>query len=388
MSNQISLLDFLGPSSVLLSLMYLWVVFLGCALRRSRVYDVAVVILLGFLAWANTDAADLTGVYMPQYADPMYFLQLGDGDNGWLVLCMAGNLLHLSYNGFACVVTAGATALIAYTARRLTPNESFFLALFLLYPGLLSLVQLRQYVASAVAMAAVLVLVGKEGRWRLLLFVGLLFVAYTIHRSAAFMFLVLLVPLWHAVPRPWRVLVAIVLGVVLVVGLANWDDLAAFFFGEQKTGYYMRAAYGDTSQSSGGNASSFRGGALNALLIVFMAVLVPRCSHLLSDEGVEDPALTAVCSFVNLSCLALVPFVFVTADFMRFERYGYMLALYVLAGMPSLAHKGSVRMLISNKFVIVAICLVYGYFLSMRGSMRTEVWYALLTFEYLPAFFV
>ena len=86
--------------------------------------------------------------------------------------------------------------------------------------------------------------------------------------------------------------------------------------------------------------------------------------------------------FLNLCLLVLVPVVFLTNDFMRFERYGITLALALFAMMPSLKRRAPI---LSCKALYVGVCLLFAFF--YVANTFDSVYVALLNPETIPPFF-
>lgn len=369
-----------NAGTFLLWVAYLTLVFLGLFIRRSKFYDTSFIVFMGLVAWLNTDAADLN-VYMPMYAAPQFDW---DAEPGWLFLCSVGNALGLSYNGFAFLLTLLASTSLVVFARKMTPNESFFLALFLVYPGLLSLVQFRQFIASVIALIGVLVLTSdRKGKWAW--FALLLLAAFLMHRSAIILASLAIVPIYRRVPKRLR-WIAVSLGVYLLVEmLMNAQALSTFFFGDGKTYAYFRSLSGDTSAGSGGNASTLSIALIDISLTFLLCVLVPYFAKWLQEDMVENSSFLRLASFMNIAMVSLVPMLFITEDFMRFERYGFMLALCIFSGMPYLARR---HVLFSCKAFLLTICFAFCWMYSIRGATFDAVTGPLLSFEYFPSLFL
>lgn len=360
---------------------YSILILLGLFVRRSKCYDACFIVFMGVVAWLNTDSADILDVYMPMYAAP----QLDwDTEPGWLFLCSVGNALGLTYNGFAFLLTLLVSTALVVFARKMTPNESFFLALFLVYPGLLSLVQFRQFIASVIALIGVLVLAsGRKGKW--VWFILLLSIAFLMHRSSIILASLAVVPIYRRIPKRLR-WISIAFGAFLLVEVVmNAQIISTFFFGEVKTGAYFRSLSGDTSAGSAGNVSSLSIALIDVFLTALLCVLVPLFAKRLQENAVEDSSFLRLATFANIAMVVLIPMLFITEDFMRFERYGFMLALCVFAGMPYLAKRHA---LFSCKAFLLAICFAFCWMYAIRGATFGAVMGPLLSFEYFPSLFL
>lgn len=363
---------------------YILLIVIGLFVKRSVTYDVLVIAFLGFLAWAATDTADLA-YYTRIYLSPNDYLNV---EGGWRFLCSLGSAFGLSYNGFACVVTVAATTLLVVFARRATPNESFFLSLFLIYPGLISLVQFRQYVASTIVLVGVLVLSEKK-RYSWPVFAGSLVLGFLIHKSSIIVGFIALAPFYNGLNKHGKIIASIVLGMALVVLLAKAKDISFLVFGQEQSEVYLRAASGDTSIQDGGNAISTLGALRNLVFIFGIALLSLYCVALGKKEKnalwIKREPLLELSQFINMAMIALVPFVVISGDFMRFERYGFMFALVIFSYMPYIAKR---HVLFSTKAFYVFVATVFLYFLFLNGGTFDTTVDALLSFEYLPSLFM
>ena len=347
----------------------------GLFLRRSRVYDVAVILFMGILALLNTKAADLQTVYLPIYSNPDFYASTIDP--GWIYLCKFGGLLGLSYNGFACLIAIISTSLFVYFGRKACPNESFFLALFLVYPGLMSLVQFRQFAASALTLIAVLEL-SKGGIRGWISFVITILLAFSIHRSALIVGAVGLMPLFKKFGQRGKYIAFGIAFIILAYVTLHAVSLSNFFFGDYKTSVYL----GETSVDNREN--SFLGGLRNVAYTVGLCLFIPYCCKLINSDGLMGSRrLLDSISFANIMMVAILPFLFVTNDFMRFERYAFSLALAVFSCMPYLRHR---HVLLSCKAFLLLICVLFCYSFVIKGTFDSVIG-ALLSFEYVPRFF-
>lgn len=363
---------------------YIFLIVIGLFVKRSIAYDALVIFFLGFLAWAATDTADLP-YYTRIYLVPNSYLNV---EGGWRFLCSLGTGFGLSYNGFASVVTVAATTLLVIFARRATPNESFFLSLFLIYPGLISLVQFRQYVASTIVLIGALIL-SERKRYGWPVFIGSLVLAFLIHKSSIIVGFVALAPFYSKLSKHGKTITSIALFIALAVLLVKAKEFSFLVFGQEQSEYYLRAASGDMSIQDGGNAISTLGALRNLVFIFGIALLCMYCVALGGKEKtklwIKHDTLLMLSRFINVAMIALVPFVVISGDFMRFERYGFMFALIIFSYMPYIPKR---HVLFSAKAFYVFVAFIFLYFLFLNGGTFDTTVDALLSFEYLPSFFM
>lgn len=387
---------------------YVALVAVGLLLKRSRAYDVATCVFMGLLAYLNTGAADYQTLYLPSYADPG---AVPDLEPGWAVLCQLGNAIGLSYNAFACVLTLATMWGLHAFATRTVRDTSVFLALFLVYPGLMSLVQFRQFVASAFVAAGMLALSRRDARG-IAGFVACMALAGSLHKVALLMLgLVAYLPLawlYHAGRLRKRAAIGVCVGyaVVACVLVAFARPIGTALFGEFKTLAYLHLIGVEQGNLSG--AASFAGGLRNAVYLVGAALIVGNCARLLlpfirgientpqpeplphgedrSSTYAEAPASQRLPSadfvlLVAIACVAmvaLVPFAFITNDFMRLQRYLFVPMLALFANMPAVPLAPKTPRLWTSVWPYLAVCGLFCYSLVIKGTFET-VFVPLLT---------
>ena len=361
---------------------YILLIFIGLFCNNSKIYDFCVIVFMGLVAWLNTGAADYSVVYLPTYLNPF---GVYDMDLGWSWLCALGARVGLYYNGFACILTVVSMILYREFGRKIGTNTSFMLALFLVFPGLMSLVQFRQFVASAVGCVGLAHLWTSKMKSRYVVFGTLMVLAILIHRSAVVLLFALLPTFLAASGKRRRVVVLLVLMAIGCILFVNWRTLSVQLFGEMRTSVYLGA-------SGGSNGVSVLGGLRNAILLLLMAVLPYLCNRYmarikgtLGKELFEWEVGRAPLGilFINVVLLVLVPVVFLTNDFMRFERHGLTMALGLFAMMPSLKKRAPI---LSCKALYVTVCLVFAYF--YVANTFDSVYVPLLNPQSIPPFFI
>lgn len=332
---------------------YIALIVVGLFLRNSKPYALAVILFMGFLAWDNTGAADYYNIYWLPYQDPSVWL---DFEPGWRFLCELGGHVGLSYNGFACLVAMLSTALLYTFAKGAHVNTSLFLSLFLIYPGPMSLVQFRQFIASTIVAGGLLFLLRSE-RSKYIAYAFIALLAYSIHRSALLMLPAVFFPIALHAGKRERILLALIALVFAAYVTINAEVLSTYFFGEAKTSAYLLQ-----TESIVGEATRL-GGIRNVVyLIGFAALSLYLHKFSKRDEigakvvgGTRGDFWAAILG-VNIIVLLLVPFATITNDFMRFQRYAftYSIAFFSLMPMLSVRHR-----LLSCKAFYAFVCLAF-----------------------------
>lgn len=356
---------------------YMTVMLTGFFVGRSRVHMASFIALFASIALLNTDAADFESVYQPIYRNPD--LYRGVIEPGWLYLCIAGRSIGMSYSLFAAVLSGLSSALLLFVVWRTTDNPSFFASLYLMYPGLISLVQLRQFVASSVVVLAIYVL-SRNGRKSLVLFVLIVLVAVSLHRTALILAILPVIQIYITAERMERTLLGVMAIGAATVMVVDAQTVASHLFGESRTTLYLGVST-YTSEGSG-----ILGGASNAILIMLVWMLVSSgCSvGSTSDKSDSVDQFRRYVHFSNVITMTLIPFVFVSTDFMRFERYAFILSMIDSSRRVSPAWRERSVMVM---FASIAIAILFAYFLILWNNYNTVV-VPLLTFEYWPSLFL
>ena len=358
---------------------YIGLIVAGLFLKGSKPYAIAVILFIGILAWNNTDAADYYSIYWRPYQNPTAFTGL---EPGWRALCQMGGALGLSYNGFACILAVLSTAFLYMFAKGSGVNTSYFLALFLVYPGLISLVQFRQFVASSVV-AVGLLLLKRDGTMKYVWYALVVLLAFTIHRSALIMLSLIFLPLIYRVKGRGRFIMGMIAAIIALFLIFNAEAFSSYFFGEYKTSAYLQK-----TESIAGAASRL-GGIRNVVYLIGFAALTYYDYSLLKRDENGGNWFNEAYDFwhalvgSSLIMLMLVPFATIGNDFMRFQRYAFTYTNALFAIMPMLSKRDPI---FSSKAVYVAVCFAFLYPFVIAGTFD-DVMLSLLSLETFPPFF-
>lgn len=237
----------------------------------------------------------------------------------WGLLSWLGYQLDLPYNWFSGIIAAVSTYMIGTVARKVSPNTPFFLALILIYPGLINLVQLRQYFASALLLCAIdgLISSGKMGKLRFIICIAL---AAGVHSSAIVFLPLLFVGFFE---RHSSVFVVLTL-VSLVLGLTGniLNSIALAMFNSDVTEAYFNG--------QGGGANTLT--SIFTVFEVFGAFLLAKCVEKELNNGTSDivmgnktiTRLIKITNLINILFIAILPVLIINTDFLRLHRYALL----------------------------------------------------------------
>lgn len=100
----------------------------------------------------------------------------------WLGICKICGMCGLNYRGMIVVILFISTYLFHRYAKELCKNENYYWGLFLLFPALVQIVQLRFFLATAILVHGFKYLIDRENRW-LVKFVAIGVLATMVHSS-------------------------------------------------------------------------------------------------------------------------------------------------------------------------------------------------------------
>jgi len=170
-------------------------VFAGLIRKNSKSIAMFMLILLWVLYGWNTDNADYmnynAGYYYNADSPINYSYQIG-----FQLLSKLLYKLGLEYSGFLIVISMMGLILITSTIRRYTKNVAFVLAMYFIFPFMLDVVQVKNFLAMAIVVFALRFLIEKRrmGRFKYIFFIVL---ASTFHYVALFYLVFLLKEIWN-----------------------------------------------------------------------------------------------------------------------------------------------------------------------------------------------
>ena len=133
---------------------------------------------------------------------------------GFQLLCKLFYKFGLQYNQFLVIISIIGLLLITSTVRRYTKNVAFILATYFIFPFMLDVVQVRNFMAMAIVVFALRFLIERK-KWGEVKYIILVMFASTIHYIALFYFLFLLTKVRNTKRLIYFSLAAASIGVVI-----------------------------------------------------------------------------------------------------------------------------------------------------------------------------
>jgi len=141
-------------SSVILSI--------SCLMKKnSRISFFLLFLLLWMLfGWSYGNADYLA--YASSYDNLSYFNNFSEGTLGLKILFSFFSSIGLSYQSFLIIISFSGLALIAHTIRKYSNYGGFVFLLYFIFPYLLDIVQVKNFIVTALIVYAVHYLVSEE----------------------------------------------------------------------------------------------------------------------------------------------------------------------------------------------------------------------------------
>lgn len=163
---------------------------LGLINKKSNKLMLAIIILLLILMAGNTYNADSI-VYNLNYdniTNPLYTWPFEDGYQYFAKLCAT---IGLTYNQFLFVVGLIALTLIVNTIKLFTPYKTYVLALYFVYPFIIDVVQIRNFLAMSIIVFGMRYLIAEKKNY--MKYTLCVLIASVFHISSIFYMVFLLV---------------------------------------------------------------------------------------------------------------------------------------------------------------------------------------------------
>lgn len=230
---------------MILLISFTLLVFLGFLIKNSKVLNWLEIVLLTITVGIGTNVADFSA-YNRVYqfiGNGNYYPNTG---NGWWLLCKLGNMFGLSYEQFKMLILFVGLLIIRSTIKYFTNNPNYIWSLYLIYPVITDLIQIRFFVGLVITIWAVRYLVSNTPRGYIIYFISIL-VAGQVHNSAYFYLIFIF---WKFVTKNIQ---KVVIGLVLFLGICLVEKniliniISSFGTGQENEFYLNNTLYQPTA---------------------------------------------------------------------------------------------------------------------------------------------
>ena len=302
---------------------YIGLIILAILTFQHKYLDYLIIAFLGWLATISTNAADFTSyenIYYVISSDRLY-----ETSYGWYVLNNIGRSLNLNYAQFKGVLTIIALLLILITCHIfLGRNYNYIWGLYLLYPALLNIVQIRFFVAMAISTFAMIFL-ERNKIYSILIYFLLISIEISIHTWTAFYLLFLFIPIIEKNKRIFSEI--IIIGTIILIPFRSLvRNTIAFFATSRQTSYFEVDQAGSMSTII-----------ITISVVIIFYLLSKKTNMIIKDDErftVRQKKLSELINNVNLCLLVLIPVILLSTEFARVQRISWLL-MYIQVTMLS-----------------------------------------------------
>lgn len=285
----------------------------------SSVFSLFIMCYLVLLAFNATEIVDYSQ-YISLYRLTAIDEQLAQSiaSSGWVFLTKLALNFNLTFQYFKTIIYVICLILLFEIVKKITGRSySLFWGLYLIYPALVDIVQIRFFLAMIICLIGLFFL--KKGNFiSIILFLVFLFLGTTIHNTVIFYLLFLLVPIIRKNKR--RAVESIFLIDILLLIFNNSLKSFALSFSTDKQMQYFN--------------TNISGWALIVLIILFSLIAylsnaisstLNSCSFVSSSDKLNSEFLASC----NICMLLIIPFLPLAFNFFRLERISWII-LYIL----------------------------------------------------------
>lgn len=280
---------------------------------KRKLFITITIVVLGVFCYLNTNLPDNANY-------KTFYDSVGKGDNseflgvGWLYLSKIGNYIGLSYEAFKSIVYVFALSLLAISINLISKQSQPAFLFYLIFPGLLDVIQIRFFLASSLMIFGFVLLVRTKGILGIISYLLFLIPAILIHNSTLFFILFTFIPLISKFKFRFKNLVIlIIIADILVIVLSKYlVSLLYFVLPEIQVSRIEAYVNGDTT--------SLLGMILYSAFMMGELALVYYLSKTKASYSKNNRKSIRYVLYANALLLLSLPFVYLSSDFMRLQR--------------------------------------------------------------------
>ena len=291
---------------------FIGLILLGLFLPKGNIVALLTIIFLGWLSLITINIADFSsyqGIYYAISKDQLY--QTG---YGWYLLNSIGRNLGLTYIQFKTILVVVDLILLFITIKYFVGrNLNYIWALYLLYPSLINVTQIRFAFAMSLVLFG-LIFLFKKKLWSTIVYIFLVLIAISIHTGTAYYLLFLLIPIIEKKERLFSWILIIV--TICLIPFKNLlQQIVSIFANNRQISYF------DNSQSLGSTLIMI--GVIIAfwLLSNHLDMLIEHAPQITKREK----SLSKFIRNINLCMLFILPLLPLSIELARVQRISWVL---------------------------------------------------------------
>lgn len=216
---------------------------LGLILKKNNFYFFIVLCSLAYLSIISTNIADFSAMenvfnYIKFTGNE--YLSLG---YGWWILCKIAAGFNLTYVQFKTIILILGLILVWLSAKALNIKNNFIWSLYIIYPAITDIIQLRFFLAISIVIFLIPFLMQDNFKGYFIYILGIIFIAAQIHNSAYF-FLIFL--FWKIAFVYWKYIFSIAFlgSIIILFDKSLIIPVIQHFGSDQENNFYFTSEYG------------------------------------------------------------------------------------------------------------------------------------------------
>lgn len=224
--------------------LFIFLVIVGFFLRENVFFNLLEILVLVVTVGISTNIADFAAynsVY--QYIGAGNFYP--NTGVGWWFLCKLGNMAGMTYGQFKMVILLLGLLLIRSTIKYFTSNQNYIWSLYIIYPAITDLIQIRFFMGIAIIIWAIKYLL-RDTTKGYFIYCMLVIIAGQIHNSAYFYIFFIF---WKIVIKNIRVtitMLTVFLGICFAEKSILVNIISQFGTGQENEFYLNNTLYQPT----------------------------------------------------------------------------------------------------------------------------------------------
>lgn len=178
---------------------YIALILCGAVAKKSKLYSVIIFAFLLTLFGLNNHHLGYSNYFNMDFSNYYTAYLSSDGalssrnmETGFRYIMYLSNSLGLSMNSFRLVIGFFGFTLIINTIKRYSNYPNYVLSLYLIYPFINDVIQIRNFLAASIVIFSIRYLIENK-KWNLFKYVLSIFIASSIHVSSLFYLVLILV---------------------------------------------------------------------------------------------------------------------------------------------------------------------------------------------------
>lgn len=303
---------------------------------------------ISFLSITSLTYADLDN-YAPLYDFINNFdisFSIKSTGIGWIIINKFFYYIGLNYRGLVLALVIINYYLMHLSAKKLGVNENIYFGLYLIFPGLIQLVQVKFFTATCIVTYGYSLLITSK-KFPKLKYIMTILIATSIHSSSV-MYIILLIPYILKINAKHYIFFVCVISVIIKIFLSSITSIVNLYLSPRLADRYINNSISPTSEKW-----------FLAILFCWFVIYITSLYILKYNKLYNDKRYSVLDLYYQSICILLLTLVFLLLDknFHRFLEIGYSI-LYFMLGTFVVPPKYTNKKLSLLLILLLLLCIV------------------------------